>query len=298
MKIAITGSSGLIGKELSRELAASGHHIVALVRNQHDAIDEAHCWWQPDQGIREPEKLAGIEAVIHLAGRGIADRRWTQKEKLLIRQSRVEATKRLCEDLVQLEQAPSVFLSASAVGIYGDCHDEVVTEQHPAGAGFLAETAVDWEAAAIPIVSAGARVLHARFGIVLSRKGGALAKMLPIFRWGLGGNLGNGQQYWSWITLQDTVRALNWMLGEPTAGGAYNVVAPAPVTNAQFTQELARAVHRWKFLPVPRQAVRCLFGEMADNALLASCRAVPERLMAANFEFTAPSLTRAWRHLL
>jgi uncharacterized protein len=298
MKIAVTGSSGFIGRELTRQLSAHGHELVALVRQESQATDNAHCWWQPEHGIQQLNKLEGMDAVVHLAGRGIADHRWTPKEKTLIRQSRIEATSRLCNDLLQLKQPPRIFLSASAIGIYGDCGNALVSERHPAGNGFLAETTADWEAAVTSLVNAGLRVMHARFGIVLSRTGGALAKMLPLFRWGLGSNLGNGEQYWSWIALHDAVSALHWMLGESSASGAYNVVSPEPVSNAHFTLQLARALHRWRFVPAPALALKLLFGEMADAALLASCRAVPERLSAAGFKFAAPSLDQAFQQLL
>lgn len=298
MRIAVTGSSGLIGKALTDHLSSAGHTLIALVRHEGQAMDDEHCWWHPELGIRQPEKLKQIDAVIHLAGRSIADHRWTEKEKSLIRHSRVEATTRLCDDLIQLNQPPAIFLSASAVGIYGECGSDPVNESHWHGHGFLAETAVDWEAAAEMLLAAGTRVIHARFGIVLSAEGGALAKMLSLFRWGLGSNLGSGKQYWSWITLTDAVNALEWLMQEPSAAGAYNIVAPSPVTNAEFTRLLARAVHRPRFVPVPAIALRMLVGDMADEALLASCRAVPQRLLSGGFNFSAPTLADAWRQLL
>lgn len=290
MKLAISGSTGLIGKALSHHLRQAEHQVVALVREASQATDDLHCLWQPERGIRQPEKLQGIDAVVHLAGRGIAEHRWTDQEKKLMRESRVDATQRLCDELNQLPEPPATFLSASAVGIYGDCGDELVTEQHAAGDSFLARMAVDWEAASEPLALLGTRVVHARFGMVLSPEGGALAKMLPLFRFGLGGQFGSGRQYWSWISLRDTVRALEFLLTNTGCRGAFNVVAPNPVTNAQFTRDLARAVHRTRFFPAPTFALRWMLGEMADATLLSSCRALPERLLSSGFEFSDATL--------
>lgn len=297
MHFAITGASGFIGKALCDHLQMGGHRIVRLVREEREATDATHCWWQPDAGVRQPEKLTGIEAVVHLAGRGIAQHRWTQREKELIRASRVDATELLCRDLVKLRQPPKTFLSASAVGYYGDCGERVVTEEEPPGDDFLAQTSAAWEGASRALETAGVRVLHTRFGIVLSPHGGALAKILPLFRRGLAGNLGSGEQYWSWITLNDAVRALAWLLVDETAAGAFNLVAPEPVTNAQFTQVLARGLGRKPFLSVPKTALRLLVGEMADAALLSSCRAVPARLNASGFQFSSPTLREAFIQL-
>lgn len=297
MKIAISGSTGLIGKALSTYLRQTGHQVIALVREERQATDATHCWWQPERGIRQPEKLAAIDAVVHLAGRGIADHRWTPREKLLLRESRVDTTRRLCDDLNQLPEPPTTFLSASAVGIYGDCGEEVVTEKHIAGSGFLAQLAVDWEAASAPLALLGMRVVHARFGIAIAAEGGALAKMLPLFRLGLGGRLGSGRQYWSWISLNDTLRALEFLLTDENCQGAFNVVAPNPVTNSQFTRDLARAVQRTRFFPVPAMALRWILGEMADATLLASCRAHPERLTSVGFHFNEPTLPEALARL-
>lgn len=297
MHIAITGASGFIGKALCDYLQTAGHRIVRLVREERQATDAAHCWWQPEAGVRQPEKLSDIDAVVHLAGRGIAEHRWTQREKELIRASRVDATELLCRDLLKLPQTPKTFLSASAVGYYGDCGDRIVTEEQPPGDDFLSRTSVGWEGASRGLEAAGVRVIHARFGMVLSPDGGALAKILPLFRRGLAGNLGSGEQYWSWITLNDVVRALAWLIVNDQAVGPFNVVAPEPVTNAQFTQTLASGLGRKPFLPVPKTALRLLVGEMADAALLSSCRAVPTRLDALGFQFSAPTLREAFTQL-
>lgn len=298
MNIAISGASGLIGSELANRLREDGHRVVALVRSEHEATDDQHCWWDPDRGIQQLNKLEGLDAVIHLAGRSIADHRWTDAEKELLRSSRVDATEQLCKDLLKLNNQPSTFLAASAVGYYGDCGSEQVTEQHAPGSDFLARLGVDWEAASASVQSIGTRVMHARFGVVLSPKGGALAKILPLFRWGLGSSLGNGQQYWSWISLEDTVGALRWLLMNDQCEGAFNFVAPDSVTNATFTRELARAVHRPRFLPVPAFALRLVIGEMADAALLSSCRAQPKRLLECGYKFAHPTLTEALEALL
>lgn len=300
MKIAVTGANGLIGSELVRNLAENGHQVIQLVRDQQGASDAQHCYWEPQQGIVQLEKLEDIEACVHLAGRSIADARWTAQEKQRIRQSRIDATRILCRDLLKLPRPPKCFVSASAIGIYGNCGDELVTEVHANGPSddFLVQTAMDWEQASADLAERGCDVYHARFGVVLSDKGGALAKMLPLFRWGLGSPLGSGKQYWSWITLKDTVKALDWMLMRPHAAPAvtaYNVVAPNPVTNAEFTRLLCKQLNRRPFFPAPAFALRLMLGEMADAALLASCRAVPERLLTQGFAFDSSSLESALR---
>lgn len=300
MKIAVTGSSGLIGSELVERLVSHGHDVIKFVRKQHQASDAQHCWWQPESGIAQPEKLEGLDACIHLAGRSIADARWTKKEKELIRASRVEATRVLCRDLQSLKQPLKCFISASAIGIYGDCGDEVVNDTHEPGSpdDFLVRTALDWEQASGNLARQGTAVFHARFGVVLTPKGGALAKMLPLFRWGLGSPLGSGQQYWSWIDLKDVVRALEWLIDRPhgtSSVTAYNIVAPNPVTNAEFTAQLCQRLKRRQFFSVPSFALRLALGEMADAALLASCRAVPERLLTQGFAFKHSTLESALR---
>lgn len=300
MKIAITGASGLIGRKLVERLTSNGHEVIQMVRDSQAATDASHCLWEPERGIVQLDKLAEAEVCVHLAGRSIADARWTTREKELIRQSRVQATQYLCRDLLKLNGPLKRFVSASAVGIYGDCGEEVVTEQHAPGSpnDFLVSTAVDWELASAGLREQSIDVIHARFGVVLSPEGGALAKMLPLFRWGLGSPLGNGRQYWSWVALQDTVRALEWMIlraDESPSITAYNVVAPNPVTNAEFTRLLCQRLQRRPFIPVPAFALRLMVGEMADAALLASCRAIPERVLRQGFAFESSSLDSALR---
>jgi uncharacterized protein len=292
MRIAITGSSGLVGSAVIPVLKSNGHQVIRLVRKG-DKLKTDEVAWIPERGLTSPEKLEGIDAVIHLAGRSIAAGRWTKTEKERIRNSRVDATQRLVAQLVQLKQPPSTFICASAVGIYGDCGDRVVDESSPIGDDFLAKVARDWEKACYPtgpIEPTFSRVLHARLGLVLDEQGGALAKMLPLFRFWLGGRLGNGNQYWSWISLADVVRGLYWMLETPTAAGPYNLVAPHPVTNSQFTAALAKTLRRPALLPAPRFALQVLMGEMADALLFTSCRVKPKNLLSDGFAFQHPEL--------
>lgn len=302
MKIVISGSSGLVGTALTRSLQSAGHKTFRLVRgagkissvqavgsasrqaNERAGASE-EILWDPKGGLVVPKQLEGIDAVVHLAGRSIASARWTDDEKRLIRDSRVAATTKLAEQLSQLDRPPPIVVSASAIGIYGDTGDTIVSESSVVGSGFLASVAKDWEAATGPLSQREVRVVQARFGIVLSSEGGALSKVTPLFRWMLGGRLGSGKQYWSWVALEDCVRAIIWMLETDAAVGAYNVVAPAPVTNAEFTQQLAAVLNRPVGPPAPKFALRLAMGEMADALLLCSCRATPDRLQAEGFQF-------------
>lgn len=297
MQIAVTGSSGFVGSALCDRLQAAGHRLVRLVREQNEARDATHCWWQPEVGVHQLDKLHGMDAVVHLAGRNISEHRWTDREKRLIRASRVDATQTLCRDLLKLPKPPAVFLSASAIGYYGNCGDAIVTEDHPPGSDFLAQTCVAWEAASEALEPSGVRVIRTRFGMILAPEGGALGKVLPMFRRGLAGKLGSGRQYWSWITLDDVVRGIERLLSNDTAAGAYNLVAPEPVTNAEFTRALASALGRGPFLSVPRVALRLAAGELADAVLLSSCRAIPARLNAMGFPFSATTLQDAFTQL-
>lgn len=307
MQVAISGSSGLIGSALVRELLSAGHSVLRLARAtsgpqsdvpQIPGSEPGVTHWDPATGLSHPEQLNGMDAVFHLAGKSIASGRWTEKVKKEIRDSRVAPTLVLAKQIVTLDSPPPVFISASAVGIYGDCGAEVVTEAHSQGNGFLAEVAGSWEAACDPLREAGMRVIHPRLGIVLSYKGGALNKMLPLFRWMLGGKLGNGRQYWSWISLPDCIRSLVWLLEQHHASGPYNLVAPNPETNAEFTRHLAHALHRPTSLPVPACALRLAMGEMADALLLSSCRATPNRLLESGFQFRYPQLAKFLVHEL
>ena len=243
--------------------------------------------------LAKPQELNGVGAIIHLAGRNIAAGRWSEAEKNRIYDSRVAATKQLVKQIATLDDRPTVFIGASAVGIYGECGEKTVDESQPPGNDFLSEVARDWEAAAGPLLDMGVRVAHARLGVVLDPSEGALAKMLPLFRWGLGGRLGNGKQYWSWVAIEDVIEGLCWLLENPQATGPYNFVSPQPATNSELTTKLANAIGRPAMFPAPKFALRLALGEMADAILLTSCRAVPKKLLSAGFSFQYPDLT-AW----
>ena len=300
MRIAVSGSTGLVGSALCQRLTAQGHSIIPLVRPDSSSpppAQSASLTWDPEQGLANPEAMDGIDAFIHLAGRNIAAARWTSAEKQRLRDSRVAATEKLVQQLLALDNPPSTILSASAVGIYGDCGDQWVEESQPADDSFLSQLATDWEAACDPLRAAGLRVIHPRLGVVLSSQGGALQEMLPIFRWRIGGVLGSGKQYWSWIALADCVAALQWLLDTPDTSGCYNLVAPQPVTNRQFTKTLSKVLGRSALFPVPGVALRLVLGELADALLLCSCRASADRLLGSGFRFEhaelAPFLERA-----
>lgn len=293
LRIAVSGSTGLIGGVLCERLVAAGHAVYPVQRMKHServSASTESILWDPAQGLLDPQQLSGIDCMIHLAGRSIAAGRWTPSEKQRIRDSRVRATERLVDQICQLDSPPKTFLSASATGIYGEHGVEEVDEATPRGHDFLADVASDWEDACLPLLPCGVRVVHPRFGMVLSRGGGALAKMLPLFRWMLGGRVGSGKQYWSWVALPDVVSAIEWMTVEPSAVGAYNVVAPQPTTNAEFTRRLAQQLGVPAILPAPAWGLRLALGEMADALLLTSCLVAPKRLLDAGFEFQYPQL--------
>ncbi|HXG46726.1 MAG TPA: TIGR01777 family oxidoreductase [Methylomirabilota bacterium] len=289
MKILLTGATGFIGSALAASLSAEGHEVVGLGRDLASFLETTAATPSPAPGP--------FAAVIHLAGQSIAGR-WTPERKAALRSSRVELTRRLCEWLAAREPRPGTLICASAVGYYGDRSEETVDEDSPAGTGFLADLCRDWEGAAAPARAVGLRVVHLRFGIVLDARGGALARMLPLFRLGLGGRIGSGRQWWAWISLDDALGVIRRALTDGALAGPLNVVAPAPVTNSEFTRALAAAVRRPAILPAPAWSLRLVFGEMADQTLLASTRAVPTRLQAAGFAFRHPELCAALRRLL
>jgi hypothetical protein len=293
--IAISGASGLVGTAVARALQSGGQRVVRLVRRPPGAGEVR---WDPAGGTIDAAGLEGVDGVVHLAGESIADGRWTSARKRRIRDSRVEGTRLLAGALGRLTRKPAVLVSASAIGIYGDRGDEELDEASATGQGFLADVGRAWEAATADAAAAGIRVVLPRLGIVLAPDGGALAKMLPPFRLGLGGPLGPGTQWMSWITLEDTVRVLLAALEQPALSGPVNAVAPAPVTNAEFTRLLAAAVHRPAIFPVPALALEVLFGEMAREALLASQRVLPRKLTAAGFGFEDPVLGPALRRVV
>jgi uncharacterized protein (TIGR01777 family) len=296
MDIAITGSTGLIGKALVRRLEAGGHRAVPVVRSAGGDGDAIR--WDPAAGTIDAAAFEGIDAVVHLAGEPIGARRWNADVKRAIRDSRVDGTSLLSATLAGLAAPPAVLLSGSAIGIYGDRGDERLTETSPPGEGFLAGVTAEWEAATAPAEQAGIRVVHLRTGIVLSPEGGALAKQLPLFKFGLGGKLGSGRQYWSWISLDDEVAMIEWLLDAEVAGPV-NLTAPEPVTNAAFTDALGKALGRPTFLPVPSFGPKLVLGgELADELLFTSARVIPEVAANAGYQFTHQTIDAAFAGLL
>ncbi len=296
MHIAVSGSGGLIGSALVPSLAGGGHRVSRLVRGLAPGADAIR--WDPARGVRDAALLEALDGVVHLAGENIAAGRWTPRRKAEIRRSRVEGTRRLCEALARLVKRPKVLVSTSAIGYYGDRGDQVLQEDSPAGNDFLAGVCREWEAATEPATGAGIRVVHLRFGVVLSPAGGALRKMLTPFRMGVGGRIGSGRQFMSWIALDDVVGAIQHALATEALAGVVNAVAPSPVTNAEFTRVLAHVLRRPALFPVPAFGLRLAFGEMADALLLSSQRVVPARLQASGFTFRFPELEGALLHLL
>jgi uncharacterized protein (TIGR01777 family) len=297
VNILVSGSSGLIGAALVPFLSAGGNTVVRLVRSRAEQTGPAVAW-DPVAGTLDRAALEGFDAVVHLAGEDISSGTWTAAKKARIRDSRVEGTRLLARAIASLERAPGVLACASAVGYYGDRGNQLLTEESEPGTGFLASVCRDWEAAATPAAEAGIRVAHLRFGVVLSAAGGALARMLGPFRMGMGGPLGSGRQYMSWIAIDDAVGAVGHVLSTPPLRGAVNVAAPTPVTQAEFARALGRALGRPTVLAMPAFAVRLMFGEMADELLLPSQRLAPARLLASGYRFRFPELDGALRHLL
>lgn len=295
MKLVVSGASGLIGSALVPALEAAGHDVIRLVRRP--PTDPAELEWDPEGGMIDAAGLAGIAGAVHLSGATIG-RRWTKARKAEILGSRVRSTSLLTQTLASLDPRPSVLVCAGGIGIYGDRGDEILTEESALGDdGFLAEVGTAWERACEPARAAGIRVVNLRGGIVLSRKGGALERMLTPFRLGAGGRIGSGKQWWSWIAIDDLVRAIRFGL-EGDLEGPVNVVAPNPVTNAQFTKALGKALGRPTVFPLPAFAARAMFGEMADEALLTGQRALPARLLDADFEFDYAELGTALNRAL
>ena len=295
MKILVSGSSGLIGSALAPLLSARGHSITRLVRLD---PQPGQVQWDPERGTIEAARLEGFDSVVHLAGQNIAAGRWTPEQKASIRVSRVKGTRILSEALAVLPAPPPILICASAIGYYGDRGDEVLHEESASGSGFLPEVCRAWEAAAAPARKMGIRVINLRTGVVLSAAGGALAKMLPAFKTGLGGVIGSGRQYMSWIALDDVVGAIDHALSNTALDGPVNVVAPHPLTNREFTVTLGRVLSRRTLFPLPAFAVRLAFGEMADELLLASQRVEPAKLASSGYKFQFPELEGALRHVL
>jgi uncharacterized protein len=296
MKVAIAGSGGLIGTALAPFLTKNGHEVTRLVRRQARQADEVR--WDPERGEIERRALEGLDAVVNLCGANIAGGRWTEARKRLLWESRVGPTRLLSETVAALQTKPKVLVSSSAVGYYGSRGEAWVTESDPPGDDFLARLSVDWERATGPAAAAGIRVVHPRTGVVLSPTGGALGKMLLPFKAGLGGVVGPGTQYMSWIALDDLLGVIGRGLEDPSVRGPLNATAPDPVTNERFTKTLGRVLHRPTVTPVPAFALRLAFGEMADATLLSSTRARPGRLAEIGYRFQFPALEGALRHVL
>jgi hypothetical protein len=292
MDIAVTGASGLIGTALTAALRADGHVVRPLVRRP---SDDAHAVrWDPAAGTIDAAGLEGVEAVVHLAGVGIGDKRWTEARKAEIERSRTQGTDLLARTLAGLDAPPSVLLSGSAIGYYGNRGDEELTEASSPGDDFLAGLVQRWEAATAPAEAAGIRVVHLRTGIVLTARGGALGRLLPMLRLGIGGPLGSGRQWWSWISLDDEVGAIRHLMTAGDLSGPVNLVAPEPATNADVTKALGHALHRPALVPVPRFGPALLFGsEMNELVVFASQRIVGTKLAASGYAFAHPGLPSA-----
>ena len=297
MRIAVTGSTGLIGSALVPRLRAGGHEVVRLVRRRPAAADEAE--WDPQGGAVDPAALTGTDAVVHLAGAGVGDKRWDDGYRRLIRDSRVQGTTTLSRAVADVDDdvRPSVLLSGSAIGYYGSRGDEVLDEESLPGDGFLAEVCVEWEACTRPAEEAGVRVAHLRTGLVLSPDGGALQRSLLPFRLGGGGPLGSGKMWWSSISLPDEVRAIEFLLAQDVHGPV-NLVGPHPVRNKRWAKALGEVLHRPALLPVPRLALRVLLDGFADEGVLASQRVVPRRLLDEGFTFAHPEVDDMFRAVL
>jgi hypothetical protein len=292
-KILLSGSSGLIGTALLRALQTSGYEVTCLVRG---GAGKGRIGWDPARPL-PPESVSGFDAVVHLAGESIVGR-WTEAKKRRIRESRVWGTRNLAQALAAAPQRPGLLITASAIGYYGDRGDEILREDSSPGNGFLPEVCREWEAAAEPAKKAGIRAAQMRFGLVLSASGGALQKMLLPFRMGVGGNMGNGRQWWSWVNIDDLIGAIQHVIKTDTLQGAVNVVAPSPIRNADFTKTLASVLSRPAIFPMPAFAARLVFGQVGDELLLASQRVEPAKLMASGFVFQKADLRKTLEDIL
>ncbi|MBI2478494.1 MAG: TIGR01777 family protein [Planctomycetia bacterium] len=295
MRIAITGSTGLVGSTLVPLLTTGGHAVTRLVRRE---ATEGEVTWDPQADAFDASSLDGVDTIVHLAGESIANSRWNPRVKQRLRDSRVAATGTLCEGLAKMSTPPNVLVCASAIGYYGDRGDELLAEEAPPGVGFLPELVKDWEQATRAASEAGIRVVNLRFGVILSPKEGALSKMLLPFKLGVGGRVGSGKQYWSWISIDDAAGAIHHAIMNDGLAGPVNTVAPTPVTNLEFTKTLGRILRRPTIFPMPAFAARLALGEMADALLLASARVDANLLLESGYEFRQPTLEAALRHLL
>lgn len=296
MKVLVSGATGLVGSALCAALTARGDEVWRLTRRPPNEATDIQ--WNPDQGQLPKSRLEGLDAVVHLAGENIAGARWTAAYKQKIRDSRVRGTQLLAETLAQLERKPKVLVAASAIGYYGRRGNESLTETAAPGQGFLPDVCREWEAATRPAEAAGIRVVNLRIGVVLAKAGGALAKMLLPFQLGVGGVVGSGQQFWSWVGLADVVGAIEHSLDHQDLRGPVNAVSPQPLTNYDFTKALGKVLHRPTIFPMPGFAARLALGEMADDLLLGSTRVYPKRLEETGYRFQHPTLDAALRHAL
>jgi len=297
MKILISGSTGLLGSALAPTLTAKGHTITPLIRSKSKS-DTPGLRWNPDAGIVSPKDFECFDVIIHLAGESIASGRWTDEQKKKILDSRVKGTTLLSKTISVLQNPPKVFASASAIGIYGNRGDEILDENSKPGTGFLADVCQEWEDSTKLAEKTSARIVRLRFGMILSTNGGGLAKMLTPFKMGVGGVVGSGKQYMSWITLDDAVGAVNYAIDNDSLRGPVNIVSPNPATNHEFTKTLGKVLSRPTIFPLPAFGARLAFGQMADELLLASQRVKPKQLEAAGFTFQYPNLEGALGHLL
>ena len=295
MKVAVTGSSGLIGSNLVSFLSKKDVTVSKILRENPTGNDIS---WKPEGGDWDSAFADGIDGIVHLAGENIASGRWTRVKKEKIRNSRIEGTKRLCEHILKLPDPPSVFVCASAIGYYGDRGMEFLNEGSSRGSGFLPDVCIGWEEAANIVSKAGIRVVNVRFGVVLSKEGGALAKMLTPFKMGMGGKIGSGTQYMSWVAIDDVSGAIYHALVTDSLKGPVNVTAPNPVTNKEFTNTLGKVLNRPTVMPMPAFMARLAFGEMANDLLLASTKVAPKRLSDSGYEFQYPELENALKHIL
>ncbi|WP_333778280.1 TIGR01777 family oxidoreductase [Streptomyces sp. IBSBF 3136] len=294
-RIAVAGASGLIGSALVRSLTADGHEVVRLVRHAPRGADEVR--WDPERQRVDAAGLVGCDAVVNLAGAGIGDRRWTPEYKRLVRDSRVLGTAALAEAVASLDTPARVFVNGSAMGIYGDTGDRAVDEDAPPGDGFLPSLCVEWEEATAPAQEAGVRTVLLRTGLVVAREGGAWGKLFPLFRAGLGGRMGDGRQYWSYIALHDEVAAIRHLIDHETLSGPFNLTAPRPLTNREVTEAMGRVLRRPTLFAVPAPVLRSVLGEMAGE-VLGSARVVPKRLLESGFTFAFPEIDDAIRAAL
>lgn len=296
MKILITGASGLVGKALQKSFADKGYEMLLASRSEPKADNEIQ--WTVEEGFAQAERLEGIDAVVHLAGESVSSLRWTDEKKKAIRDSRVFGTRSVVDAISKLKDRPKVLVAASAIGFYGERGDEEVNESSAAGHGFLAEVAKEWEGEARRAEDAGVRTVLLRTGIVLSKDGGALATMLLPFKMGVGGVVGSGKQWMSWIALDDHVSVINYVIENDNIRGAVNAVSPEPVTNEEFTKTMGDVLYRPTFIPLPEFAVSMLMGEMGDALLLTSTKVLPKRLEDTGFKFEQPALKGALEHAL